>query len=130
MTLLKNNGGPIWVPDYSKIKPSDMLFAADFNCEDPNPSIYMVCKEYFEKENCIDDTDIDYQWVRQYVPSELDQIMESCFELDEDVEWEPIKQKLLAAGFVEDRTILGEDEDYPYYEQRDEDEDEDEDEDY
>lgn len=100
-SLLKQDG-PFWVPDYSKIQPSDMLFAYD-----PEEGVYMVAREYFDRENCVHDTDIDYNWVQQHVPSELHQACESLFHFNGN--WDPIRQKLLAAGFVEDVRILGED---------------------
>jgi len=100
--------GVFWVPDYSKIQPSDMLFARH-----TEEGVYMVAREYFEREHCVHDTDIDYNWVKQYVPSEMNQACESLFHFNCD--WEPLRQKLLAAGFVEEPAILGEGPDGPTF---------------
>ena len=98
-------------PDFSKIKPSDMLFAVTLDgCTPDGEEIFdpdqcvviMTPREYWEKERECYDDDIDYDWAEKYIPPELDQVMEATFFFDNKDEWPSIKQKLLDAGFVEE----------------------------
>ena len=108
MSVLKTENGFV-VPDYSKIKPSDMLFAVTLDGCTPDGEeicdpciVIMTPREYWEKEGTCYDDDVDYDWVDKYVPPELDQVMEANFSFEEAEAWPSIKEKLVAAGFVEE----------------------------
>jgi len=105
MTVLNGDGSPNW----EVIEPSDMLFAVTLDGRDPDgneiedgPTVIMCPQEYWEDNlECWDD-DIDYDWVEENVPEELEQGMESTFYFDHRGDWPSIRDRLLKAGFKEE----------------------------